>query len=1238
TRTFSGMPERADTGTVPIKGAARDRHGDAASDTFDITVVHEHERDRTAPRLLSAWLRDTALVLSYDEALDPASAPAPDAYTVTASAGTAPSVTGVAINAATVTLTLSEEPDADATIRVTYAVPASHPVRDAAGNAAAGFTDRAVAKDAAWLRLVDGDAVHEGRVEMHYAGEWRSLCDVNWKDRNADVVCRQLGYAHGAVDDGGRFLASYFGKSIDEDGKVTFADQGKYWLDDVQCRGEEAHILECPRRTVVRDGVRIQLPVGEHNCRAGEAAGVRCRAGAHAVPVITAVRVNDAPGDPDNAAEPGADGYTAGETLAVTLQWSEPVVVRTPEGREAPKVAVDYSAAGFAAATYASGSGTAALVFTHTLPDGAPPSATVQVYRNTHLVRGLQLRGSTITSKANPATHAELVHLGYPEDAAEVPPPQVRRAIVAVLREAASQDLGTRSVQDAVQPKRAPGHGAKEKSAAPPTIEVRLVFDRAVVVDTTGGTPSVAVVLADGEERRARYVSGSGTAVLVFRYRLAAGERAPDPVRVVANSLSLDGGTIRGEFGRDARLAHAGDAGAAPAVVLGAPVIVDAPGAWRPGETVVVTLSFDRAVEVEGAPTIAVVLGGDARREAECVLCGGHEELVFAYRLVEGDGAHTTMAVPGDTLALNGGRIHSDGVDASLAHAGAARTATPAQAAPDAPTARFAGLPARNDGVTPFRFELHFSAAPDTLDAETLAGGVLEVRGGAVTGARRLNARSAQGWAVEMAPSHGGAIDIVLPVRECAEAHAVCFAGAPLAEAATATVPGVALTAAFTQAPPEHDGARGFELGFELSETPHKLSYQMLRRSLLLVRGGRIEGVRRFAPPDDRRWVLAVAPSGTGEVTLRVRATRDCAGLPNVCTPDGRKLAGGLRAAVPGPASLSVADARADEDAEDAALGFVVTLSRARHAQSTVDYATSDATATAGADYTAVSGTLVFAAGETEKTVSVAVHGDAHDEGEETLTLTLSNPTPAAYVRIGDGEATGRIVNDDAMPRAWLARLGRTVGAQVLDALGERLDGGATHVTVGGIALGGAGRAPEDEADPFALPEWATRAREAEARTPSLDEVVLGSAFHLSAGADDGPGPAYTAWGRIERAGFGAEVDEGGERLALDGEVTTGLVGFDVEWERLLAGVVLSQSRGVGAYRSTRGADSGGAGDGGAGSVESALAGLYPYARVELSPRVSAWGVAGAGAGELRLRPSQSEALETGMSLGLGAL
>jgi chitinase len=77
-----------------------------------------------------------------------------------------------------------------------------------------------------------------------------------------------------------------------------------------------------------------------------------------------------------------------------------------------------------------------------------------------------------------------------------------------------------------------------------------------------------------------------------------------------------------------------------------------------------------------------------------------------------------------------------------------------------------------------------------------------------------------------------------------------------------------------------------------------------------------------------------------------------------------------------------------------------------------VTYATSNGTATAGSDYTAVAPTVVtFAAGETSKAVTVLVTGDTLVEPDETFTLKLS---PAAGMILSDDTATATILNDDA--------------------------------------------------------------------------------------------------------------------------------------------------------------------------------------------------------------------------------
>ena len=86
--------------------------------------------------------------------------------------------------------------------------------------------------------------------------------------------------------------------------------------------------------------------------------------------------------------------------------------------------------------------------------------------------------------------------------------------------------------------------------------------------------------------------------------------------------------------------------------------------------------------------------------------------------------------------------------------------------------------------------------------------------------------------------------------------------------------------------------------------------------------------------------------------------------------------------------SLSAADADAHES--DETIDFSVTLNEAAPSAVTVNYATSDGTAWAGADYTAASGTLTFAADETSRTVSVTLLDDTHDD-DETFALQLSD-------------------------------------------------------------------------------------------------------------------------------------------------------------------------------------------------------------------------------------------------------
>ena len=391
---------------------------------------------------------------------------------------------------------------------------------------------------------------------------------------------------------------------------------------------------------------------------------------------------------------------------------------------------------------------------------------------------------------------------------------------------------------------------------------------------------------------------------------------------------------------------------------------------------------------------------------------------------------------------------------------------------------------------------------------------------------------------------------------------------------------------------------------------------------------------------------------------MRGTGGRACGTTGAVCTADNRVLSNTLTATVKGPVAITVADAKVEEG-PGATLDFAVSLSRTENGTVTVDYATADGTATAGEDYTAASGTLTFAAGETEKTVSVAVLDDAHDEGEETMKLLLSNATGA---RIRDGEAVGTIENSDAIPKAWLARFGRTVADHVVDAIGARVAGpayGGSHVTLGGQRLGldglggtrvaSAGDEWEAAEGLVALADriggsgegdvWARWERdgvETEGTTRGMTgrEVLLGSSFQLSAG-DNGKvvgsmGTHWTAWGRVAQSRFDGTEDG----LALDGEVTTFTLGADATWSRWLAGVAVALSEGDGGFRDHETSDHESRGS---GALESSLTSVHPYARLVVSERLSVWGTLGYVSGSLELEVDGTGRWTTDTSMKMAA-
>ena len=299
---------------------------------------------------------------------------------------------------------------------------------------------------------------------------------------------------------------------------------------------------------------------------------------------------------------------------------------------------------------------------------------------------------------------------------------------------------------------------------------------------------------------------------------------------------------------------------------------------------------------------------------------------------------------------------------------------------------------------------------------------------------------------------------------------------------------------------------------------------------------------------DDERWfrIRAYNRAGHGDWS----APSHYAHRPDQSVP-----ASSARSAQSPNGLLTVVDARTVER-EGAQLGFEVTLDAALSAPVTVDYATEDGSAKAGEDYIGTAGALVFAPGETAKRVEVPVLDDTRDEGEETLTLRLRN---AAGALIGHAEATGTIENDDRMPAAWLARFGRTVAAQTVDAMAERFaPAPVSHISVGGASLRLSTLRETRPSDTQAERSRWPAEEAGDARTLAGRALLRSSAFHLA--TPDAGGPTFSAWGRFATGAFDA-VTEGAR---LDGDVMTGFLGMDVDGGRWLAGAVLSHSEGGG--------------------------------------------------------------------------
>jgi hypothetical protein len=111
------------------------------------------------------------------------------------------------------------------------------------------------------------------------------------------------------------------------------------------------------------------------------------------------------------------------------------------------------------------------------------------------------------------------------------------------------------------------------------------------------------------------------------------------------------------------------------------------------------------------------------------------------------------------------------------------------------------------------------------------------------------------------------------------------------------------------------------------------------------------------------------------------------------------------------PPGMTIADASMDEGNDGTnVLAFRVDLTEVQQEDATVDFASSNGTATVGSDYKAANGTLTIPGGSTTGFIGVEIQGDFTSEGDETLFVTLSNPSNGTLL---DDTAIGTLLDDD---------------------------------------------------------------------------------------------------------------------------------------------------------------------------------------------------------------------------------
>jgi hypothetical protein len=275
-------------------------------------------------------------------------------------------------------------------------------------------------------------------------------------------------------------------------------------------------------------------------------------------------------------------------------------------------------------------------------------------------------------------------------------------------------------------------------------LDFSVNLSEAVMVDTSGGTPRIAITLDTGGTVYANYLSGSGSSTFVFRAAVSTGQIDSDGITVAA-SLDLNGGTLRDAAGNDTAIALNGvESTAGVQIDAVAPTVatvsLPADGHYNAGDVLSFTVNTSETITVAGVPQLALDIGGTTVY-ASYVSGSGSSALLFQYAVQAGDNDADGL-VPSSVQSIGGTLRDAAGNNMVLALNGVDATAGVVVDTTDPAATGIVRVDSTPTAAGSVGYTVTFSEAVSGLDVADFALNTTGTASGSITSVTQLDAHT----------------------------------------------------------------------------------------------------------------------------------------------------------------------------------------------------------------------------------------------------------------------------------------------------------------------------------------------------------------------------------------------------------------------------------------------------------------------------------------------------------------